>query len=155
MRIASIAWVANSYDPSYQHLPEDATPETIVAGDYDHLMNTPAEEDARYCARLDFDTSPEWQEWMAAYVPRTVMPYLEIDSRDDTVFKTKRVPRGQVMLLVPDRQFFGDEPGRDVYRRLVRELWVRAAERFGWPEPPPLPPHAPIPDDPDADGPQL
>jgi len=152
---ASIAWVSLRPDPSYKNLPEDATYEQTVAGDYDHLMNTPAEEDDQYLARLDFDTSREWQEWMAAYVPRTVMPYLEIDGRDDTVFKSKRVPRGQVMLLVPDRQFFGDEAPRDVYRRLIRELWVRAAEKFGWPEPPPLPPHAPIPDDPDADGPQL
>lgn len=151
----SIAWIADSYDPSYKYLPDDSTYEKIVAGDYDHLMNTPVEEDVRYLADLDYMSSPEWQRWFQEHVPEVVHGYLEIDSRDDTVFSAKGVPRGALSLKVSDRQFFGDEPGRDVYRRLIRELWVRAAEKFGWPEPPPLPPHAPIPDDPDADGPQL
>ncbi len=94
----SIAWTADSYDPSYKYLPEDSTYEKIVAGDYDHLMNTPVEEDVRYLADLDYSSSPDWQQWLDTHVPDEAWGYLEIDSRDDTVFSAKRVPRGALSL---------------------------------------------------------
>ena len=36
--------------------------------------------------------------------------------------------------------FLGDEAKQDVYRDIVMRTYTWAAEKFGWPPPPPLPP---------------
>ena len=41
---------------------------------------------------------------------------------------------------MPPSEFYTSESPRDVHRQLFRELWVLAADKFGWP-PPELPPY--------------
>jgi hypothetical protein len=132
---------------------KDATAATIAAGLYgnDDDDDWPEfAEDALY----DYALSPEWESWVDANVPEDLLVQAEISTRSSTKFKPPRRPHGKLTYIAPVSEFTAGEAPRDTFRRLHREIWVAAALRYGWPEPPPLPPyHDPslIEDDDDED----
>jgi len=46
----------------------------------------------------------------------------------------------RVSISVPAEMFLGDESKQDVYRAIKLRAYTWAAEKSGWPPPPPLPP---------------
>lgn len=140
----SVAWVADCKNPAYPEMPDEAEPEDIAAGKYDYVLS-PA-EDPCWDAEVDFAASPEWRQWHALHLPpeyqtRTAFALLQIEDRADKRLVSQRPREKGFTFFVPPSEFYTGESPRDVYRRLFRELWVRAADKYGWPPPPELPPY--------------
>lgn len=93
-------------------------------------------------ASFDYLHDPAWCQWIGDEVPDDLIPFLWIEDRDDLRFRLVRAARRPTLTCyAPASMFEGDRSLRDVHRELCREMWVYAAKKAGWPEPPPLPPY--------------
>lgn len=95
-------------------------------------------------AFLDYDRDPAWRQWMSEHVPDDLNRFLWIEDREDVRFRFVRAakePSLTCYAYAPASLFQGEQSGRDVHRELRRKMWVYAAKKAGWPEPPPLPPY--------------
>jgi hypothetical protein len=104
--------------------------------------------DADHLAMIDFRRDPEWVQWWRDNLPHGLLAnYIYVEDRDDAEMRlTPRRKAGGYTLSyhVPAKRFYMGQPARDVWRELRRDLFVYAAEKLGWPEPPALPPYAQI-----------
>lgn len=90
---------------------------------------------------VDFETSKDWQEYLRVY-QRDLFVYLQVDDRTKLLIRTRKSDDGltDVSVFVPAQLFLGDRAKQDVYRDIKLETYQWLAKKYGWPEPPPLPP---------------
>ncbi len=83
--------------------------------------------------------SPAWSMWGQS-VPMEVHAIIWAHDRDKLRLSPLRRSYGSWVtgLLVPPGEFLrSDESTVDAWSRIYHEMWRRASDRYGWPEPPP------------------
>lgn len=90
----------------------------------------------------DFIESDEWQEYFRRFRPRSMFFIFVLDDRKRFGIRSHLHKDGDTVVTVgvPAEMFLGDGSKQDVYREITMRAYTWAAEKFGWPPPPPLPP---------------
>jgi len=91
----------------------------------------------------DFANSRRWQRYVSKHRPIGMFFTIIVEPRQPFIVETTSWPElGEVDVIVraPVEMFLGGVSECDVYRDLKLRAYIWAAERFGWPPPPKLPP---------------
>src|SRR5262245_29649424 len=91
---------------------------------------------------VDFERSSAWQSYLSEYRGNDYFVMLVVDDRSTFSIRTRRREgrRTMVTVGVPAEMFLGDRAKQDVYREIKLQTYQWLAKKYGWPEPPPLPP---------------
>lgn len=93
-------------------------------------------------SELDFENSSAWQRYLRTHQSDELFVLLVVDDRSDVTMRASPLPDGstEVEIGVPAEMFLGDRAQQDVYRDIKLRTYQWLAAKYGWPEPPPLPP---------------